>query len=100
MHSKNKAKPTNDEKAHIERIKGMACIVCQASPPSECHEINQGQWFTSMPLCADCHRGSINGIHGQRRLWNVKKMDELSALNETIRNLSEQMHHKIDKSPF
>jgi hypothetical protein len=40
-----------------------------------------------MPLCADCHRGSINGIHGQRRMWAIYKMDELAALNETIRLL-------------
>ena len=87
MQSKNKPKPSAGERLHIAKIKLMPCIICQASPPSECHEINQGQWFTSMPLCADCHRGSVNGIHGQRRLWNVYKMDELAALNETIRLL-------------
>jgi len=53
-----------------------------------------------MPLCADCHRGSLNGIHGQRRLWNVYKMDELSALNETMRRLFEEMTTKGDRSPF
>jgi hypothetical protein len=100
MQSKNKAKPTADEKRHIERIKAMPCIICKTQGPSECHEINQGQWFTSMPLCADCHRGSLNGIHGQKRLWNVYKMDELSALNETIRKLCEQMPLETIKSPF
>jgi hypothetical protein len=85
MQSKNKKAPTQDEKAHIVRIKEMNCIVCDTPGPSECHEINQGQWFTSMPLCADCHRGSQNGIHGQKRMWNIKKMDELAGLNETIR---------------
>ena len=100
MQSKIKAKPTASERLHIARIKAMSCIICDASAPSECHEINQGQWFTSMPLCADCHRGSLNGIHGQRRLWNVYKMDELSALNETIRKLSEEMPTRGDKSPF
>ena len=100
MFSKNKAKPTASERLHIARIKAMSCVICDASAPSECHEINQGQWFTSMPLCADCHRGSLNGIHGQRRLWNVYKMDELSALNETIRKLSEEMPTRGDKSPF
>ena len=100
MFSKNKAKPTASERLHIARIKAMSCVICDASAPSECHEINQGQWFTSMPLCADCHRGSLNGIHGQRRLWNVYKMDELSALNETIRKLSEEMPTKGTKSPF
>lgn len=84
MQSKNKKAPTVSERRHIARIKEMDCVVCGASGPSECHEINQGQWFTSMPLCADCHRGSFNGIHGQARMWSVKKMDELSALNKTI----------------
>ena len=100
MHSKNKSKPNNAEKMHIERIKSMPCIICQASAPSECHEINQGQWFTSMPLCADCHRGSVNGIHGQKRLWNVYKMDELAALNKTIRNLMLEMPSKTDLNEF
>jgi hypothetical protein len=65
----------------------MDCVICGASGPSECHEIEQGQWFTSMPLCPDCHRGAFNGIHGQKRIWSVKKMNELSALNVTIERL-------------
>ncbi len=89
MQSKNKKAPTVAEREHITRIKEMDCVVCGASGPSECHEIEQGQWFTSMPLCADCHRGSLNGIHGQKRMWAVRKMDELSALNETIRLVME-----------
>jgi hypothetical protein len=89
MQSKNKKAPTVAEREHITRIKEMDCVVCGASGPSECHEIEQGQWFTSMPLCADCHRGGLNGIHGQRRMWAVRKMDELSALNETIRLVME-----------
>jgi hypothetical protein len=89
MQSKNKKAPTAAEREHITRIKEMDCVVCGASGPSECHEIEQGQWFTSMPLCADCHRGSLNGIHGQKRMWAVRKMDELSALNETIRLVME-----------
>ena len=100
MHSKNKLKPNNAEKMHIERIKSMPCIICQASAPSECHEINQGQWYTSMPLCADCHRGSLNGIHGQKRLWNVYKMDELAALNETIKLLMLEIPSKTDLNEF
>jgi hypothetical protein len=42
-----------------------------------------------MPLCADCHRGSLNGIHGQKRMWAVHKLNELSALNETVRLMME-----------
>ncbi len=84
MHSKNKAAMTARERAHVQRIKEMPCAVCEASGPSEAHEIKQGSWFTSLPLCPDCHRGSKNGIHGERRMWNVMKMDEIDALNQTI----------------
>lgn len=78
---------TSIEREHVAKIKEMDCVICNAAGPSECHEIKQGQWFTSMPLCSDCHRGSFNGWHGQKRMWAVKKMDELDALNVTIQRL-------------
>jgi hypothetical protein len=87
VQSKNKKSPTVAESEHIERIKDMACGVCEVPSPSDAHEIEQGQWFTSIPLCRDCHMGSFNGIHGQARIWKVKKFTELSVLNDTIRRL-------------
>lgn len=78
---------TKAEREHVSRIKAMPCGVCKTAGPSEAHEINQGQWFTSLPLCADCHRGSFNGIHGQKRIWSVMRLDELAVLNETIKEL-------------
>lgn len=87
MQSKNKAQPTRLEREHIARIKSQPCVVCGAAPPSEAHEIEQGLWFLSLPLCEDCHRGGHNGIHGQRRIWNALKLTEISALNETLRRL-------------
>ena len=87
MQSKNKPSMTKAEREHVGRIKEMKCGVCDAPGPSEAHELKQGQWFTSIPLCEDCHRGSFNGIHGQARIWAVKKLDEQEVLNETIRQL-------------
>ncbi|MBM6427869.1 hypothetical protein JQC70_22195 [Burkholderia contaminans] len=84
MQSKNKRAPTVAERAYIALIKSMDCGCCGQTGPSEAHEIDQGQWFTSIPLCPDCHRGGHNGIHGQRRIWAVLKKTELSVLNETI----------------
>jgi hypothetical protein len=40
-------------------------------------------------LCESCHVSSFNGIHGQKRMWDVMKMDELDALNVTIKRLIE-----------
>ena len=35
----------------------------------------------------DCHRCPRLGIHGEKRMWAIHKMDELDALNVTIRGL-------------
>lgn len=90
MWSKNKTPMNAAERAHVKRVKSLPCAVCGGCDEGgmcEAHEIEQGQWFTSVPLCADCHRGSLNGIHGQRVMWKVMKITEMSALNETIRRL-------------
>lgn len=87
MQSKNKKAPTVAEIQHIERIKSMDCGCCGAKGPCDAHELNQGQWFTSIPLCKDCHQGSHNGIHGEQRIWKVLKKTELSVLNDTVRML-------------
>lgn len=78
---------TAAERRHVDRVKSMECGLCVAAGPSEAHEIEQGQWFTSIPLCPDCHRGSFNGLHGQKRMWAVMKATELSVLNATIQKL-------------
>lgn len=83
MQSKNKKAPTVAEAAHIKRVVELECSVCDQHGPSECHEIKQGAWWLSIALCADCHRGGFNGLHGQKRMWAVKKMDELDALAVT-----------------
>lgn len=87
MQSKNKPAMTAAERAHVDRIRQMECAVCAASGPSEAHEPKQGSWFLSIPLCASCHRDGFNGLHGQRRAWAVRKLDELDALNITIKRL-------------
>lgn len=89
MNSKNKTRPTHAESQHIADIKSLPCSVCGAPAPSEAHEPVQGLWWVSIALCADCHRGSFNGLHGQKRMWLVNKMNEWDALNVTIRRLRE-----------
>ena len=83
MQSKNKKAMTAKERAHVEKVREAQCAVCDG-PGGEAHEIVQGQWYTSIGLCADCHRGSVMGWHGQKRAWLVRKLDELSALNITL----------------
>lgn len=40
-----------------------------------------------VPLCKSCHQDNHNGIHGQRRMWDVMKKTELDCLADTIRRL-------------
>ena len=77
------------ERAHLARVKSLPCSVCDAPPVSEAHHIKQGCQWTCIALCESCHRNGMLGWHGQRRMWAIKKMDELSALNITIQRLME-----------
>ena len=80
-------KLNNKERLHLARIKSMPCSVCGDVGGSEAHHIEQHHQFLAIPLCADCHRGSFNGLHGQKRIWNVLKKTELTCLNDTIEKL-------------
>ncbi len=75
------------ELAHLSRVKELACSVCDAPGPSQAHHIKQHRQYTAVALCHDCHMGSFNGWHGQRRMWAVKRMDETDALDVTIKRL-------------
>jgi hypothetical protein len=86
MRTKNAKPITAAESEHIARVKELPCSVCNAPGPSAAHHINQGQHFTVVALCWGCHQGP-NGWHGTRAMWNIRKMDELAALNVTIGRL-------------
>ncbi|WP_455387410.1 hypothetical protein [Petrachloros mirabilis] len=83
------SKLTPKAREHIRRVKQLACSVCDAEGPSDAHHIEQRLHYTTVALCKDCHQGPIMGWHGQRRAWLIRKMDELDALDVTIRRLTE-----------
>ena len=84
--SRSKPAPTRSERAHIERIASLACACCEVSGPSQVHEVAQGDWWTAIPLCPACHTGP-GGIHGDRALLRVRKLDEWGAMSRTVRML-------------
>lgn len=86
MRTKNARAIDKAERAHLARVKECACVVCDAPGPSECHHIQQGDHFTCIALCIECHRGPM-GIHGDKTMWRIHKMNELDALNETLRRV-------------
>lgn len=88
MRSKNSKAFTKTEASHLEAVKLCACVICDSPPPSDAHHIRQGDHFTCVALCKDCHQGSDNGWHGRKVMWRVRKWDELDALNETLRRLA------------
>ena len=88
MRTKNAKAITPSESEHLARVKNLPCAVCERPGPTEAHHIEQGQHYTTIPLCEDCHRGSHNGIHGRKSMWKVMKKTERSCLNDTIRRLA------------
>ena len=84
MHSKNKPAMTVSERSHVSKVAALACVVCDSREGSEVHEPEQGLWFSAIALCIACHRGS-DGWHGTRLRWKLRKMDELKAIDATVR---------------
>lgn len=86
MRSKNSRAFTHAESEHVAAVKMLPCSVCDAPAPSAAHHVNQGQHFTTVALCWHCHQGK-QGIHGDRTLWRIRKLDEWGALNITLGRL-------------
>ena len=80
---------TKAERKHLQEVKELPCSVCDAPPPSDAHHIKQGRQYTCVALCKSCHQGSKMGWHGEKRAWAIAKMDELDALNITIKRIRE-----------
>lgn len=83
-------KLTAAERLHLARVKELPCSVCDEAGPSDAHHIEQGLQYTCVALCKSCHQGALMGWHGQKRMWAIKKMGELDALNVTIQRLLQE----------
>jgi hypothetical protein len=81
----NKLNPA--ERRHLAMVKLLPCSVCDAPGPSEAHHVVQGLQYTCIALCPECHTGPRMGWHGQRFAWKIRKMEEIDALNITIKRL-------------
>ena len=83
---------TKGEKAHLDRVASLPCILCGVQPVEVHHAreeqggAQRGGHFLTMPLCADCHRGPL-GIHGDKTMLRIMKTNEMDMLNETLRRL-------------
>ena len=82
------------ERAWVGLVKELPCSVCNEACPSDAHHIKQGNHFTVVALCKSCHQG-YNGWHGTKAMWRIHKMDEISALNKTIRNVFDVMQGNV-----
>lgn len=80
---------TSAERKHVEKVKCLPCSVCDLHGPSDAHHIEQGQHFTVVALCKDCHQGLHNGWHGRKAMWAVREMNEMDALNITLKRIYE-----------
>ena len=83
-------KLTAKQHEHIGRVKALPCSVCDEPGSSAAHHVKQHQQYTVVALCTSCHQGPILGWHGQKRMWAIKKMDELDALAITIERLLDE----------
>lgn len=91
---------TAAEKRHLDRLAQLPCVLGKAlgdyHGPVQIHHLREGQGisqrgsdFLAVPLCPDCHQG-VHGVHGDRSLMRIAKVEELDLLAMTIEMLEEQ----------
>jgi hypothetical protein len=82
--------PTKAEKAHMDRVARLGCIVCGC--PAEVHHITTGvgmgqraSHYDTISLCARHHRTGGPGvaIHAGKRTWEQRFGTELELLDRT-----------------
>ena len=84
---------TKAEKSHMDRVASLSCVCCGAHGV-HVHHLREGQgmsqrasnWLT-IPLCPECHTGP-NGIHGNKSLMRIQKIEEIDLLARTIEALA------------
>ena len=77
------------ERAYVALVKELPCSVCDEHGPSDAHHFKQHRQYTVIALCKSCHQGSKMGWHGEKRAWAIAKMDEIDALNVTVKRVME-----------
>jgi hypothetical protein len=82
-----------NEKKHMSAVAELPCAVCGAYPVEVHHVMKdrvpgrRSSDFLVIPVCPSCHRDNHNGIHGDKRMWDIHKMTEPQALANTIERL-------------
>ena len=82
---------TKAEREYVGLVKTLPCSVCNKPGPSYAHHPDQDDNWTVIALCYDCHQDGKLGIHGQKVMWTIMKMDELKALGVTIRRIVKKL---------
>lgn len=83
----------------LGRVKACPCVLCDAlgrsqQYPTDAHHMRHGQGmaqrssdFMTAALCKDCHQGAM-GIHGDRTLLRIAKLEEIDLVAMTIERLA------------
>lgn len=86
---------SHQEIAYHEALAERPCVLCELLCQDQVgrttiHHIREGQGMSQrashwlvVPLCEDCHQGK-GGVHGDRSLLRIAKVEELDLLAITI----------------
>jgi Recombination enhancement, RecA-dependent nuclease len=83
---------TSAEKRYMCAVAKYPCIVCGALGV-HLHHVRDGQgmaqrsqhWLV-VPLCPTCHTSPV-GVHGDKSMLRVQKLDEIDLLARTIEKM-------------
>jgi hypothetical protein len=72
-----KAAPPRRDKAMLDRIRALPCVICNQPGPSHAHHVISGRYSQrkagddkAIPLCWNHHQGP-EGIHTNKAAWEA-----------------------------
>ncbi len=92
--------PNKDEKAHLDAVARLGCLICRA--PAEVHHVTTGagmgqraSHYDTIPLCPRHHKATVGGlgeaIHAGKRTWEQRHGTELELLERTRKILDDEV---------
>ena len=84
-------------KIHMQMVKQLPCIICNAPPPSDAHHCICERYGTrkapdaeTIPLCKACHQDGPHAIHVSKHTWIERNGNDFEYLPE-VRRMIEDM---------
>ena len=91
MKRKMRIVKTHKAAIHLGNVKGLPCLCCGASEPSDAHHVRSDSMgrprsndFATIPLCKICHQTGKEAFHNGKSSWEDRNCKDYALIPQTL----------------